>query len=552
MNAQVLYRKWRPQRLEEVVGQPTVTQTLRYALATGRVAHAYLFCGPRGTGKTSTARIIAKAMNCLDLQEGEPCNRCALCREVDQGGALDIIEMDAASNRGIDEIRDLRERVQYAPTQGRYKTYIIDEVHQLTEAAANALLKTLEEPPPHVIFVLATTDPQKVPATIISRCQRFDFRRLSQVDVVRRLQQICDGEGAKAEPGALEVIARNAWGSLRDATNILEQAVISYGSPLQAAQVRELLGLSDDEVALQVAAFALGGDVGRGLAALNAAASQGVDLRRFHRNLVEYLRAVLLVKAQAPETLDYPEPIREEVARLAQAHPLARIYQVLRAFANAIPRQDSPSPLTLELALVESSLPQGEVVVSTQEPSRPLPVGAAPAKTAEPPRKLKLDSPPGPLPVEAPPTTEARPSIQAPEAKPVELERKVSAHAENVSGPLPAGQWEVLVKSLRGQRGTRFALDGLLRSAKSQKREDTLLVVEYTSRSNMQRLQQELADPEVRERVAQAVQQAFGASLEVRPILLQQEDAPPSGHLVRAAQRLGGRLIGEEELSPKG
>jgi len=552
VNAQVLYRKWRPQRLEEVVGQPTVTQTLGYALATGRVAHAYLFCGPRGTGKTSTARILAKAVNCLDLQKGEPCNRCVPCREVNQGGALDIIEMDAASNRGIDEIRELRERVQYAPTQGRYKTYIIDEVHQLTDSAANALLKTLEEPPPHVIFVLATTDPQKVPATIISRCQRFDFRRLSQVDVVRRLQQICDGEGAKVEPGALEVIARNAWGSLRDATNILEQAVISYGSPLQATQVRELLGLSDDEVALQVAAFALEGDVSRGLAALNAAASQGVDLRRFHRNLVEYLRAVLLVKAHAPESPDYPEPIREEVARLAQAHPLARIFVVLKAFANAIPRQDSPSPLTLELALVESSLPQAEASVPPQESPRPLPAGVPSTKTAEPTRKLRLDSSPGPLPAEAPPTTEAPPPILAPETRPVEPEQKPSVPAGSAPGPLFAAQWEALVKSLRGQRGKRVVLGEFLRSAKSQKREGNLLVVEYTSRSNTERLQQELADPEVRERLAQAVHQAFGVSLEVRPILLQQEDAPPSGHLVRAAQRLGGRLIGEEELSPKG
>ncbi|MDD4860112.1 MAG: DNA polymerase III subunit gamma/tau, partial [Dehalococcoidales bacterium] len=224
MSSQVFYRKWRPQTLAEVVGQQAVTQTLLNALAGERVSHAYLFCGPRGTGKTSTGRILAKAINCITNEgKGEPCNTCLLCQSITEGRAMDVIEVDAASNRGIDEIRDLREKVNYAPSQARHKVYIIDEVHMLTKEASNALLKTLEEPPPHVIFILATTEAHKVLPTILSRCQRFDFRRISQTDVVNKLAQVCQTEGIKIEPQSLNLIARTSTGSLRDAENLLQQ-----------------------------------------------------------------------------------------------------------------------------------------------------------------------------------------------------------------------------------------------------------------------------------------------------------------------------------------
>src|SRR5512136_808315 len=207
MASQVFYRKWRPQTLADVVGQEPVTRTLANALATGRVAHAFLFCGPRGTGKTSTGRILAKALNCLTNGKGEPCNSCSMCQAFNEGRALDLVEIDGASNRGIDEIRDLREKINFAPNVARFKVYIIDEVHMLTEPAFNALLKTLEEPPPHAIFILATTEVHKVPLTILSRCQRFDFRRLPQAAVVNKLEDICGHEGIKAEPQALALIA---------------------------------------------------------------------------------------------------------------------------------------------------------------------------------------------------------------------------------------------------------------------------------------------------------------------------------------------------------
>ena len=263
--AEVLYRKWRPRRLEQVVGQEAVTQTLRNAVSLGRIAHAYLFTGPRGTGKTSTARIMAKAANCRDPQDGEPDDTCDICQSINEGRSLDLIEIDAASNRGIDDIRDLRDKVGYTPHEGKYKVYIIDEVHMLTEPAFNALLKTLEEPPGHAIFILATTEIHKVPLTIISRCQRYDFRRISLDTIQMQLDTLAQREGHTTEPEALALLARSSSGSLRDAENLLEQALVSYGSPLRAEQVRDLLELGGDERALDLARHALKKETKEGL-----------------------------------------------------------------------------------------------------------------------------------------------------------------------------------------------------------------------------------------------------------------------------------------------
>src|SRR5215207_7308177 len=303
-----LYRKYRPQSFDsdELVGQEHIVRTLQNAVRLDRVAHAYLFSGPRGTGKTTTARVLAKAINCLHEDPGQrPCNACPNCRAINAGASPDIIEIDAASNRGIDDIRDLRERVRYAPAQLRSKVYIIDEAHQITGAAANAFLKTLEEPPAHTRFILATTDPEELLPTIVSRCQRFDFRRVSAEDMVRRMQTVAAHEGIPVEADALRLIARNATGSLRDALGLLEQLALGSAlSPddqtsvlISVADVTAALGLSRNERVEGLVAAIGRRDAGQALRVVQDAVDDGEDPRQLNRQLLAYLRLLLIERS---------------------------------------------------------------------------------------------------------------------------------------------------------------------------------------------------------------------------------------------------------------
>src|SRR5512143_692576 len=356
--AQALYRKWRPQTFDEVSGQEHVLHTLRNAIGSGRIAHAYLFSGPRGTGKTTLARLLAKAVNCLNPDlSARPDNTCAICTAITEGRLLDLIELDAASNRGIDEIRDLRDKINFAPGQARYKVYIIDEVHMLTEPAFNALLKTLEEPPAHAIFVLATTDPQKVPATIISRCQPFAFRRLTVSEIVARLQELVAAEGLTAEPEALTLIARQATGAMRDAVSLLDQ-LAAGGEEVTVARAHD--ALCDAHAAA-------------GLDAINQAVDSGADARQFARQIVEHLRAVMLIKLGDPALVDLPGEQRAAFNAQAERLELDRLTRAIKLFNQAALdlRGGWQPQLPLELALVEAlqqSIAGVPIATATRQP----------------------------------------------------------------------------------------------------------------------------------------------------------------------------------------
>ncbi len=320
MAAQALYRRWRSQTFDELIGQEHVTQTLRNALRDGRIAHAYLFTGPRGTGKTSMARLLAKAVNCIHPDPAQrPCNSCEICGAIMRGSLLDLIEIDAASNRGIDEIRDLRDKVNFSPSQARYKVYVIDEVHMLTPEAFNALLKTLEEPPPHVIFVLATTEPHKIPDTVLSRCQRFDFRRIPSYKIVERLAFILEQEDRRAEQGALEMIARSAEGCMRDAISLMDQLLSYGGDVITESQVQAVRGTISGQAIVALADFLVAGDAASGLALINQMASEGIDLRQLAIQLVAHLRSVLLCRVGGKEARGILTDLSEEQLAIVQS-----------------------------------------------------------------------------------------------------------------------------------------------------------------------------------------------------------------------------------------
>lgn len=356
MSANVFYRKWRPQSLAEVVGQEHITQTLLNALSTGRLTHAYVFCGPKGTGKTSTGRILAKALNC-ETNEGhsEPCNKCLTCQSIAGGHCLDVIEIDAASNRGVDEIRSLCEKVNYAPNSGRYKVYIIDEFHMLTTEASNALLKTLEEPPSHVIFILATTEAHKILPTILSRCQRYDFRKVSLEATVAQLQKIADGEGIDCPKEALTAIARAAGGSLRDAENLLQQLFTHYGECITLENAKEMLGSASSDYSLHIIETVLQKDGGGALLAINEANNHGASPKTLLKDILGALRLALLAKNNC---LQSAELTKDEIARfnrMVQETSLTHILKTIRLFATADNSAENGF-LPIEVAAAEAAL----------------------------------------------------------------------------------------------------------------------------------------------------------------------------------------------------
>ncbi len=513
MSYQVLARRWRPQTFDEVVGQEPVTRTLKNAIRQGRVAHALLFAGPRGVGKTTTARILAKALNCERGPTPEPCNQCLGCQEITGGAAVDCVEIDGASHTGVEHVRDLQERLIYQPVRGRFKVYIIDEVHMLSLSAFNALLKTLEEPPSKVVFILATTQPHKVPPTIHSRCQRHDFRRIGHGVIAERLRAIAEAEGVEATPEALGGVARAADGSLRDAQTVLDQVIAYAGERVTVEAVAAVLGWTAPEIVNAVAEACMTGDAGSAVELVGELAAKGGDLSTFLFDLLEHLRSLLVVKLtpKAGEILGLaPEAVRE-LKRRGTDVEVPHLELALRFLldAEADMRRTTQSRYVLEMALIRVAEARGLQSLGSLVN-----------------RLESLESRLG-----------ASPDVPAAQADLFAAEQRAKIAP---SGPPPAptgleGRWEEVRRRIGAERRS---LAVLLAEAEVALEGETLTL---TFANGNHFSQSTLEDPEVRNLVAATVSAVFGMPLTVNYRFLPSSGGRPQVDPPRNRRRVAAR-----------
>lgn len=539
MPAQALYLKYRPQSFDDVQGQDHITNTLRSALVLNRIAHAYLFTGTRGTGKTSTARILAKAVNCLDPDVTKhPCNKCSICRAINEERLLDLVEIDAASNTGVDNIRDLRDKIDFRPNEARYKVYVVDECHMLSNSAFNALLKTLEEPPPHVIFILATTEVNRVPATITSRCQRFDFKRASLHELMQQLGDIAKKEGMELEPAALELIARQANGSFRDGTSLLDQLSAYSGDTITLRHVQILLGAASREIIHEIVAAIAGREIGRGIAALDSAVDAGADPRQIARDVVEYLRGVLMFVVKSDATLNVDDQVRAEMHELAAGMNAAQCSHAIRLFSQAVlDLRNSASPtLPLEMALVEATMEAAPAPALNARPAAPaLAAAANPLASASAPK---------------PKAEAAYQRVSAPK-KSAKAAAPNPDDAVEISGTLsiPAlkKNWDGLIKAF--QRVNKV-MAPFLRDAEPVSLKDGALTVGFFYELHRERFDN---DKHAKSQFAQVLQDIYGAPLRINCIVSPKREKMRQAQndpLVRTGMNLGGKvtdIIEQEE-----
>ena len=493
--------KYRPRRFEEIVGQPHVSQTLMNAVQSDRVAHAYLFAGPRGTGKTSTARVLAKALNCETGMTPTPCDECASCTSIRVGNALDVIEIDAASNRGIDEVRELREKVKYRPAMCRCKVYILDEAHMLTREAANALLKTLEEPPEHAFFVLATTEPHKLPPTILSRCQRFDFRNIATVDIMSALAAIVEQEGVEADEGAVAAIARAARGALRDAQSILEQVIAYSDGRLTLETVNEVLGATGDELVTEIADTALRRDVAAAFEAVERLVKDGKDIGQLLVDLTMYFRNLLLLSlgGSPEELLEATELQREKLTVHAREAKPARVMDaidVLTAAQNEL-RQSSQHRIALELALARICRHEDEPTRRQQD------VPAAPTGAEPAPMERAAQEPSKPEAPVRPTATRAEPAI--------------AVGAGELDLATITGNWEA------AQQGLSASIRACLRDAQPIAFEDGVLTLHFSMQFHHEQISSHYDVA-----VEQALSEAFKQDVKLKCTLKSGEEPAPA------------------------
>jgi DNA polymerase III subunit gamma/tau len=525
--SQALYRKWRPARFDDVVGQEHITHTLRQAGVAGRIGHAYLFCGPRGTGKTTTARLLAKAVNCLheDVTE-RPCNACHACKSIGDGRYLDLIEIDAASNTGVDDIRDLREKINFAPSEGRYKVYIIDETHMLSTAAFNALLKTLEEPPPHAIFVLATTEEHKVPLTIKSRCQQFNFRLLTTPEIVGRLEWLVEREGLAVEPEALTMIAQHGAGSLRDAESLLDQLIAAPGDTITLERAQKVLGTASGTAVKSLVAAWLRGDGAAGLQLIHEALMTGTNPQQFCRQMVIYLRQLLLLQTAGPE-LALDVPAAEKAAMLQQAQGARRgaLVEAVKRFNEAAlaPAISWQPQLPLELAFIQL-LP-----AAAGAPNGDAPAPAARSQAAAPPQAETA----APRVSERPAVTSEAAPPAATEAAPVDDRQAPALTLEMVKS-----QWPQIMARVSRQNKN---LSALLNMSKPLATEGHVLMLGFDFPVLKDKFD---AVPQNRDVVAGVLSEVLATPVQVRTVVVGQYVPPAPAvskeEFATLAQELGG------------
>ncbi len=517
-----LYRKWRPQKFEDICGQDQVTVTLKNELESSRISHAYLFCGTRGTGKTSTAKLLAKAVNCAAPQGLNPCNNCESCISINNGNSIDVYEIDAASNRGIDDIRNLREAIRFAPTLGKYKVYIIDEVHMLTNEAFNALLKTLEEPPDYVLFILATTEPHKLPATILSRCQRFDFKRISNEDMVERLKMVCREEGLEAGEDVLRLIARNSDGAMRDALGILDQCSVYGGKAITCEDVLEVLGIVNDAYLFEISGAVLREDAGRAIEVISEAAAGGKDISQFIRDLIIHYRNLLMTKVtdKCEDVIDMSGEGIKQLKELSGGYNKNNIIRCINILSELEyeARWSSTPRVLMEIAAVKMCRIAGDESLD----------GILSRIS-----KLEETAAKGGLYVKK----EEKTPDTAPKAVIEKTVAKINKKADPVSEDSDiVKKWPGFIQEIRG-RG-KIKLRTYLSMVKSIKEESGKVILSYEKEGIFSKEALEL--PENRAEVEEAASKYFGVPLKIKCVIKGEAEEGEQDNIVKAAIEFAG------------